>query len=298
MILTVSATLPLLLVSATAPLLQGWFALTPHPRANDPYFLYAASNAGSLLALLAYPIAIEPALGLREQSRVWRSGFLLLGVLAVICGATAFKLSRFAAIGNGGDRSTGQKVSVRPAALVQWIVLVFIPSSWLLGVTTYLTTDLAAIPLLWVIPLAIYLVSFILAFARSGARAVRIVSGFLPYLVALLALVTSAGFPHVIWIPLHLAAFFAGSVACHARTGPGPAGGRAGQCVLCRDRRRWSSGRHFHGSRRTGGVQPGRRVPAGGDLRLNGGGPVGRGASETRLSSLAASCCFRQRCFC
>ena len=91
----------------------------------------------------------------------------------------------------------------------------FIPSSWLMGVTTYLTTDLAAIPLLWVIPLAIYLVSFILAFARSGGRAVRIVGGFLPYLVALLALVMSAGFPHVIWIPLHLAAFFAGSVACH-----------------------------------------------------------------------------------
>ena len=120
LILTVSATLPLLLVSATAPLLQGWFALTPHPRANDPYFLYAASNAGSLLALLAYPLVIEPALGLREQSRVWRSGFLLLAVLVVVCGATAFKLSRFAAIGNGRDEineAEGQRAASRSSAM-------------------------------------------------------------------------------------------------------------------------------------------------------------------------------------
>ena len=71
------------MVSATAPLLQCWFALTPHPRARDPYFLYAASNAGSLMALLAYPLLIEPALGLSVQSRVWRAGFLVLAILVV-----------------------------------------------------------------------------------------------------------------------------------------------------------------------------------------------------------------------
>ena len=93
-ILAISATLPLLLVSATAPLLQCWFALSPHPRASDPYFLYAASNAGSLAALVAYPLVIEPGLSLSGQSRVWRSGFLLQAILILCCGALARRLSR------------------------------------------------------------------------------------------------------------------------------------------------------------------------------------------------------------
>ncbi len=77
------------MVSATAPLVQHWFALTGHPRAHDPYFLYAASNAGSLLALLAYPFLIEPNLGLAAQSRVWRTGFLILAILVLTCGVVA-----------------------------------------------------------------------------------------------------------------------------------------------------------------------------------------------------------------
>ena len=84
-----------------------------------------------------------------------------------------------------------------------------------MGVTTYLTTDLAAIPLLWVIPLIIYLLSFILAFARSGAPVVRVTSRLLPYVIAPLVLVMSAGFAHAVWIPLHLGAFFVGCIACH-----------------------------------------------------------------------------------
>jgi hypothetical protein len=95
-----------------------------------------------------------------------------------------------------------------------------------MGVTTYLTTDLAAIPLLWVIPLIVYLLSFILAFASSGARVVRATSRLLPYVIAPLVLVMSAGFAHAVWIPLHLGAFFVGCIACHgalARARP-PAG--------------------------------------------------------------------------
>ena len=217
------ATLPVLLVSATAPLLQCWFALSPHPRANDPYFLYAASNAGSLIALVAYPLVIEPLLSLSLQSRLWRAGFLLLAILILCCGALARRLRR----STQGEAERGVHIDdvIRDSIekrtkfsrldLARWLALVFIPSSWLMGVTTYLTTDLAAIPLLWVIPLAIYLLSFILAFAQFGARAVDFASRLLPYLVAPLVLITSAGFVHVVWIPLHLAVFFAGCLACH-----------------------------------------------------------------------------------
>jgi hypothetical protein len=231
-ILVLSGTLPLLIVSATAPLLQSWFALTPHPRASDPYFLYAASNAGSLTALLAYPLLIEPSLGLSMQSRVWHCGFLLLALLVLICGATARRFSRLTTSRKGSDapysrsdlEMSGKRTKLFPLDVVRWLVLVAIPSSWLMGVTAYLTTDLAAIPLLWVIPLAIYLFSFILAFSRLAPRAIRVASELLPYLVAALALVMSAGFVHLVWIPLHLAAFFVGCVACHgALAGARPA---------------------------------------------------------------------------
>ena len=98
---------------------------------------------------------------------------------------------------------------------LRWLALVFIPSSWLLGVTAYLTTDMASVPLAWIIPLALYLLSFILAFARSAAAFVRLATMSLPFLIVPLVLVMSAGFVHLYWIPLHLIAFFAGSLACH-----------------------------------------------------------------------------------
>ncbi len=222
-----SATLPLVMVSATAPLLQCWFALTPHPRARDPYFLYAASNCGSLLALLAYPLWLEPNLGLSLQSRTWRGGYLLLAILILVCGVAARRLSGFRAdrnpaddpdasnrMGSGGA-DAGMRSTVTLALGLRWLVLVFIPSSWLMGVTTYLTTDMAAIPLFWTVPLAIYLLSFVLAFARTGTVVVRAAARLLPFVILPLVLVMSAGFVHAVWIPLHLLAFFVGSLACH-----------------------------------------------------------------------------------
>ena len=204
-----SAALPLMLVSATAPLVQRSFALTGHRRAADPYFLYAASNAGSLLALLAYPFVIEPHLGLTAQSRLWKGGFLVLASLLVACVFLAWRVNRFRPV---EYESMGR---VPSAIWLRWLAFVFIPSSWLLGVTAYLTTDIASVPLAWIIPLALYLLSFILAFARSAAAFVRFVTRSLPFLIVPLVLVMSAGFVHLYWIPLHLITFFAGSVACH-----------------------------------------------------------------------------------
>ena len=171
-----SATLPLVMVSATAPLVQGWFALIGHPRSSDPYFLYAASNAGSLLALSGLSIRdrAEPGLDHTKPSledRVSHPGDsgpgLRPGGPAIEPIAASLEARLPAAIRSRAEASPTL------ATWARWIVLVFIPASWLMGVTAYLTTDLASIPLMWIIPLALYLLSFILAFARSAAGLVR-----------------------------------------------------------------------------------------------------------------------------
>jgi hypothetical protein len=226
-ILCRSTALPLFLVSATSPLVQRWFAATGHPRAHDPYFLYAASNAGSLVALLSYPFVIEPNLSLAVQTRVWTMSFLILAISMMACGLIARRLSRSRrapAINPGpwiGEDVGGSPGDGRPPARpnlrirLRWLVLVFIPSSWLMGVTTYLTTDLAAMPMLWVIPLALYLLSFIIAFAGSSSCLVRLAPRALPILVVPLVLVMTAGFVQAYWMPLHLLTFLVGAVACH-----------------------------------------------------------------------------------
>ncbi|MHB1558635.1 MAG: fused MFS/spermidine synthase [Isosphaeraceae bacterium] len=211
-----SASLPLWLAAAASPLLQRWFAGTGHPRAQDPYFLYAASNAGSLLALLAYPFVIEPNLNLKAQASLWQGGYVALAILLVGCGLTARVLSR------GVTRECGETAPARTSTTIvpnrrhfATLLLVFIPSSWLMGVTTYLTTDLAPMPLLWVIPLALYLVSYIVAFAGPGSVFVRVAARTLPVLGLAVILVLSAGLVNAWWMPLHLLVFLAGAVACH-----------------------------------------------------------------------------------
>lgn len=211
-----SASLPLWLGAASSPLLQRWFATTGHPRAHDPYFLYAASNAGSLLALIAYPFVIEPNLSLRAQASLWKGGYIALAILLVGCGLTARALCRGVNTDFGEDVPTRMSTTIVPNRRhLATLLLVFIPSSWLMGVTTYLTTDLAPMPLLWVIPLALYLLSFIVAFAGPDSLAVRLAGRSLPVLTLAVILVLSAGFVHAWWLPLHLTAFLVGAIACH-----------------------------------------------------------------------------------
>jgi hypothetical protein len=219
--------LPLAACAVTAPLLQTWFSQTVHRRAGDPYFLYGSSNLGSLFALVAYPFAIEPVGGLNVQSHLWRIGFCLLAILVLACLVTTSLTSSLCpASGSalGSDRGvsvqfghphTGLKRTVTMVTVIRWIGLLFFPSSWLMGVTSYLTTDLAPIPLLWIIPLALFLLSFVIAFARFGEGAVRCAVRLLPYIIVPLVLVLSAGLVHIVWIPLHLLVFFVASVACH-----------------------------------------------------------------------------------
>jgi spermidine synthase len=235
-LLAVSVGLPFLVVSTTAPLLQEWFAHTGHPAARDPYFLYAASNLGSMLALLGYPTLIEPRVHLRgygwlSQTRLWSLGYVVLAGLTVLCALTLWR-SVSARPARGSDASATTVVPGAPAPpqaakedapargrRLGWVALAFVPSSLLLGVTTYITTDIAAVPLLWVLPLAIYLLTFILAFARWPARLHRIVMAATLPVVLLVMFLMVSGFRQRIWVTVlwHLLLLLVVALACHGQ---------------------------------------------------------------------------------
>lgn len=176
------AGLPYFAISSAGPLLQGWFARTGHRRAHDPYFLYAASNAGSFVGLLAYPFVVEPTLGLDVQRYVWLSMFAGFGALALLC----VRLTRPSRLDEFGHTPDGADVdTITWKRRLWWVFLAFVPSSTLLGVTTHLTTDVASFPLLWVVPLALYLLTMVVAFSGRAPAIVR--SGVRPMVVAIIA---------------------------------------------------------------------------------------------------------------
>jgi len=220
-LLSVSVGLPFLAVSATAPLLQQWFTRTGHPAARDPYFLYAASNLGSMLALLGYPTLVEPHLHLQgaswlSQTRLWTAGYAGLVALVALCALTL----RWKPATVTTDAATAaEPLEDRPSwsRRLYWVALAFVPSSLLLGVTTYITTDLAAVPLLWVLPLAIYLLTFILAFGRWPRLLHRLmVTATLP-MVLLVIFLTVSSLPERIWITVlwHFGLLFVVAMAAH-----------------------------------------------------------------------------------
>jgi hypothetical protein len=215
LVLTLSVGIPMFVVCTSAPLLQKWFADTDHPAARDPYFLYGASNLGSMLALLGYPAVVEPFFSLHGQRIYWAIGYALLAGLTALCAwfmwrsrpaaalvevtppapeikAAAFAPASEATTKHAKGRKKGESQAVTKAApqppstpaqgpdprelpvtggrRLRWILLSLVPSSLMLGVTTYITTDIAAIPLLWVLPLALYLLTFIIVFAQISPR--------------------------------------------------------------------------------------------------------------------------------
>src|SRR4030043_1557417 len=194
--LVVATGLPFFTVSATAPLLQKWFSSTRHRYAHDPYFLYSASNMGSMIGLCRYPVLVEPGLSLMQQSWLWAVGYGGLAVLITCCALVLWRsksgmgtakenvgLSHHINSSSGTtmereiDRDNKlddgnivqwqqEKEGISYRRLLRWVLFAFIPSSLMLGVTTYLTTDIAPFPFLWVVPLGLYLLTFILVFAR------------------------------------------------------------------------------------------------------------------------------------
>jgi spermidine synthase len=219
-VLLISVGLPFFVVSSTAPLLQKWFSTTRHKSAADPYFLYMASNAGSMLALLSYPVLLEPTLRLQEQSALWTAGYGAMALLIVACVAVV----HFTAAG-APSSSRAPSVPLDPASSgapsptlrLRWIALAAVPSSLMLGVTTFLSTDIAAVPLLWIVPLALYLGTFIVAFSAGAGRVQPVVDRLLPLVLLplVLLLVTQITQPASLVMPLHVLAFGVLALVCH-----------------------------------------------------------------------------------
>ena len=214
LVLTVSVGLPFFAVSTTGPLLQKWFAWTRHRTASDPYFLYAASNLGSMMGLLAYPFLLETSLRLPDQSRLWTIGYGLLVAIASACAIAVWRTGGPPA--EAGPARSDRGVRITALRRLRWVGLALAPSSLMLGVTTHLSSDIAAIPLLWVVPLAIYLLTFSLAFAGRPLLPRALVLRALPLLMLPLAVVLATGV-QVVWlmIPLHLLVQFVATLACH-----------------------------------------------------------------------------------
>ncbi|MBL8963770.1 MAG: hypothetical protein KF787_06810 [Phycisphaeraceae bacterium] len=218
-VLFMSVAAPFFVVSTTGPLLQRWFSRTGHVHARDPYFLYSASNAGSMLGLAAYPIAVEPWLGVRLQGVAWSWGYGAFALLAVSCGVILFRRLPAASSERIGGCATGQGRPERLPArrVLRWLILAAVPSSLMLGVTQQVATDLASVPLLWIIPLSLYLLTFILAFSSRARISPRLL-GWVFAVLAPAALTTiSLGLlsPLLGLVALHFAAFFVGALMCH-----------------------------------------------------------------------------------
>lgn len=226
MLLLVSLGFPFFIISTTAPMLQKWFAHTGHRAAKDPYFLYAASNLGSMAALLAYPTLMEPYLHLAQLTKAWALGYglliILIGGCAVILwrshrGAPQVPEAAVAGPTPGPPAAGADQEVLTPARRLWWVLLSFAPSSLLLGVTTYITTDIAAVPLLWVIPLGLYLLSFVLVFARRPFLSHSLMVRLQPFFILPLAILFLWGLQAEgnLVLPLHLFAFFLTAMVCH-----------------------------------------------------------------------------------
>lgn len=204
---------PFLVLSVNSTLLQRWFSLSG--RAEDPYSLYRASNLGSLLGLLVFPFVFEPFMGLGTQTAVWLAGLGVLVVLVASCGRRVWAVPQTreaepAAVG------AADAITWRRRAL--WVGVAFVPSSLTIAVTTYVTTDLAAIPLLWVLPLALYLLSFAITFGPRPAVTTISLADWLYPLLAITVLATlhkASTFPVTASLILHPALLFAVGLLAH-----------------------------------------------------------------------------------
>ena len=207
--------LPFAVLSANAPLIQSWYAKTDGPSADDPYFLYGASNLGSLMALLAFPLAAEPLFGAGQIGIGWAIGFVALGGFLLMSGLSA-KSSSAEVRSTDAPRAAVPKIKASQVAY--WLLLAFIPSSLMLAITSKISTDIGAIPLVWVVPLSLYLLTFVLTFTRKpllGTSTLRL--GMLIGLLVMGGVFTGLSGAHLswAWVAGLVLAFFAVSLYAH-----------------------------------------------------------------------------------
>lgn len=219
--LSMTVAAPFFVVSTTGPLLQRWFSLTGHSRAADPYFLYAASNAGSIVGLVAYPALVEPLLPLSRQGSAWAIGYAVFGLFAAACAVIMMGAVRRRAPAtaepSAPNKPTSPQIGWKRRAW--WIALAAIPSSLMLGVTQAISTDVASIPLLWVLPLLLYLLTFIAAFSPRVKLPVRTLGSIIIGLALFIGYIKASGMTQPLWFILlaHLACFFGAAMLCHRR---------------------------------------------------------------------------------
>ena len=219
----VSIGLPFFALAANNPLLQAWFVRTGHPAGPDPYFLYASSNIGSFLALLSYPVLLEPMFTLRTQNLIWTGGYGLLILLIAGCGALLLR----SPARNLADMQTEQTEAPAPPWRLRgrWIFLAAVPSGLLIAVTAHISTDVAAAPLLWVLPLSLYLLTWVLVFQSRPLLPHKWMLLAQPVAIAGVVVLLAIGGEQNLLPTLggHLLCFFVIAMACHgelARTRP------------------------------------------------------------------------------
>ncbi len=207
-----SVGLPFFAISANAPLLQTWFARSGHAQSHDPYFLYGASNAGSFAALLAYPLAVEPFLSIVPQTQAWSAGYILLAAMVCSCGLIAASALDASA---SSASASAQPERVTWGQRFIWVMLSFVPSGLLVGTTAHIATDLVSAPFMWVVPLALYLLTFVITFRTKPWISHGFVIEKLGVVIAPLCLFALSPATQLWLVPLHLLAVFALMMACH-----------------------------------------------------------------------------------
>jgi hypothetical protein len=207
--------LPFFALAANNPLLQAWLVRTGHPDGKDPYFLYASSNVGSFLALLSYPLLLEPVFSLKAQNLIWTWGYGALIVLIAASGIVLLRSPHPAA----AEAAAGNAVVAAPGygARARWVFLAAVPSGLLIAVTAHISTDVAAAPLLWVLPLSLYLLTWVLVFQSSPLLPHRWMLRLQPLaIVGIILLLIPGGEPHLlVLLAGHLICFFIIAMACH-----------------------------------------------------------------------------------
>ncbi len=216
----VSVGLPFFAVSANSSLLQSWFSRTGHAQAHDPYFLYGASNIGSFASLILYIVLFEPLATLPEQNALWSVGFLLLmaliglsGYLSVSLRATS-SLSAFEAV---PCASVSNLAGAQWRERLAWIGYAFVPSALLVAVTAHVQTDVAAAPFLWLVPLALFLLTFVIVFQKRPFIPHWLVERVAPILIIALLYFTlnPVHSSLVVQIFAHFLTFFAAALCAH-----------------------------------------------------------------------------------